>query len=291
MSRASFALAVAVAVAIGACSNAYSGDDSRPDAGTTPSAASCDALDFQRALIVVPEGEPCPEGAAERLLVTGGEAGPGACTCGACTTTTARSCAATGSVVLTYSTVAGCDGAGGTNSYVVNADNGCFAANATFNISPFNAWTSRTPSAGACTAPGVADPSKVTTTKLRTCAPSSQAVVCSALTARRRLCTEALGGGCGGDFPLAVSAGDRFDVACAPCGCQLPAGRCVVEYHGNSTCTNLKFTSELDGMCKATNGANNVSHFKVYPSAEDCSLTPGAATATLVASKQYCCTP
>jgi hypothetical protein len=177
----------------------------------------------------------------------------------------------------------------GPNSYNVTADNACvtiFGSNTT--LAAFNKWD-RVPQGGVCSAAGVADSTKATTTAVRECVPNDGA--CAVPSVNDRVCVpgDPDGGTCAGVFSVPLVVGDAAKLECAACGCSR-TGLCHVEYHGNDTCTDMRYEREADGTCIQT-GTPSIQTIKVYPKNLVCNTTPGAATASLTNAKTLCCTP
>lgn len=288
---------VVLATIVSACSS-YGADNgtSGNDAGTVDSGSpaadaggsgACDTP-FELAVIVPDGNDPCPVGTTEKLVHTNArEAMAGACTCGDCTPGTTPLCAA--NVTQMYGGSNTCP-----NTYTTFgvSDGACTDFNAgTFTTDAFNKWTAVTPKAGTCSAQATADPSKVVTDKLRHCVADSQAAFCSAVARGSRACIPATtGGSCVGAYTIPVVVADAPSLTCT-CTCSRKASQCVVEYHGNSTCTDLRYTTALDGQCKATGNAPNVNHFKVYPENPTCDVTPAVMATGLTNPRTICCKP
>lgn len=278
--------------------------DARAADGSTPSdrdggavdarppfdaAAVCDAgLPTSGVIVLPPPGGGCPSGTTEQVVQTSPVAAAGACTCGTCTPATAPSCAGD-NLEVTW---------GGTNACATSSakydvtDGTCIDwGYGSFDLVAYHGWQKRNPTAGTCTAAKIEDASKVTTTALRTCAGAPAEAACSAVLAGARVCIEADGGACAAPFSETIHVGDGTTLACADCGCAHTATKCTVEYHGNSSCTQLKYTTEANGVCARTNDAKNVEFFKVTPTGVTCTATPGAASVSLTNTRTLCCTP
>lgn len=246
--------------------------------------AGCDA---GATSLVVTTGPGCPNGTTEENLVTGPVAGAGACGCGACTPTAPPTCS--GAVTFSW---------GGTNNcvrgaLVYNASSACTWFGFTFTAADYNRWSALVPAAGSCTAQKQENPQNVTTSPIKRCLipPQSTELACAAEQAGGyRLCVP-YGAGCSGKYSALVEVGTGATVSCAACSCALTATTCTVEYHGNNTCTNLKYTRALDGQCTATGNPQDSSHFTAYPTNSTCTTSPGTATPGLAAATRMCCTP
>lgn len=256
---------------------------------TFDAAAVCDAGLGTAAAVVLPAGGgACPSGTTEQIVQTSPVAAAGACTCGTCTPATAPSCAGTGLGV----SWGGSNACGTSSDKYDITDNACIDwGYGTFDLVAYHRWQARTPAPGTCTATKIEDAAKVTATAVRTCTGATAEATCTAVLAGARVCIESDGGACAAPFASPLHVGDAPALACAECGCTHTATKCTVEYHGNSSCTDLKYTTEANGVCTRTNDAQNVQYLKVYPGGVTCNATPGAATASLTNPRTLCCTP
>ena len=224
----------------------------------------------------------------EQTVQTAPEVQAGACSCGACTPTSAPSCAGA-NFTWAWGSTTSC--ASGPQDYDVTADNACvpiFGNNTT--IAAYNTWA-RVPTQGACTASTVADVTKVATTAVRQCVPDAVASFCPTTAGGQRACVPAdPTGACSGVFSTPLVVGDGATVTCADCGCTHTATACNVEYHDNTSCTSKKLERLADGQCIPT-GQPSVRSIKVYPTNVACTPTPGASKVSLTNERVLCCTP
>jgi hypothetical protein len=264
------------------------------DAGGNGDAATCEPTYSTAGLLMLLAGasDACPPESTSFTLKADPVAKAGACSCGACTPLTNPSCgSAVALKVVSFGETNACSD--GTDSFSVQ-DGTCTSAGATVNFSPFNKWPTQTPSAGTCSATKVTDSTNVTATTVRACQPLTASAVCAAIASGKRLCVprEADAGACAAPFTVALNAGDDVALTCAACSCSRTSAKCVVEYHGNSTCTGTpKATVDLAGACLATGSPQAVTHFKMHATTPTCVTTPGAATVSLTSPRALCCTP
>lgn len=260
--------------------------DAAPD--TFDATLPCDSGLGDASVLVLPvDAGACPTGTVEKMFQTNPVAVAGACTCAACTPVTNPSCAGA-DLDVTWGGSNSCGS--GADSYTIT-DNACIDwGYGQFSVVDYHGWELRTPTAGSCTAGPVTDVTKVTSTPVRTCVPSNEDSICAAQLSGQRLCVES-SGACSGVFSQAVAVGDQATVACGACGCSRTSTKCVVEYHSNSTCTNLRYTAEANGVCTRTNNATSVQYLKVFAATPTCASTPGAATPSVTNPKTLCCTP
>jgi hypothetical protein len=261
------------------------------DAGVDASdgGSGCDASVPDAGVVMLPTGDAgCPMGSTQQNFETNPQAGAGSCTCGACTPTADPTCG--GNLAWAWGSSNQC-GAGNQN-YSNVTNNACTSFGfGSFNLANYNEWGLKNPVGGTCTAPTIADTSKVTTTSLRACVANAPAQVCAAQQAGGfRYCIDAQGA-CSGAYSVAMTVGTGPSLSCAACGCTRGATGCSVDYYGSSNCTTILHTAAMDGTCTTTNGANGVSHFKVHASGLTCTATPGAATPGLANARNLCCTP
>lgn len=269
-----------------------SADASAVEDATRPgvdAAVVCDAGLGAAAVVILPAGgAACPSGTTERIVRTAPVAAAGACSCGTCTPTTAPSCAGNDLGVSWGSN----DACGASSDSFDITDGACIDwGYGIFDLVQYHRWQARTPTAGACTAAKVEDAAKVTSTEVRTCTGAAEGVACTAVLAGARVCTESAGGACAAPFSVELDVGDGVSLACGDCGCTHAATKCTVEYHGDATCTQLKYTTEANGVCTRTNDAQNVQYLKVYPGGVTCTATAGAPTTSLTNPRRLCCTP
>lgn len=250
--------------------------------------AICDSGLSSSVVILPANGVACPSGTSEKTLQTSPVATAGACTCGTCTPMTNPSCNGV-NLGVTWGGSNSCGS--GNDSYDVT-DNICIDwGYGTFSLVAYHAWNARTPTAGSCTAASTPDATKVTTSAFRHCVPTSASAVCEAQASGQKLCIDSGGAACAGAFSKTVVAGDTGSVTCAACACSRTSAKCTVEYHTDSNCTQLRYTTEANGTCTRTNDATNVRYLKVFPSPATCNATPGAATPSLTNAKTFCCMP
>lgn len=257
------------------------------DAPTSPDAIVTGTCDAGAAVIVLaPDAGACPAGTTEQVAYTSPVVASGACTCGACTPVTNPSCAGN-NLRVSWGSSNACGA--GSDMYNIT-DNACIDwGYGSFTLVDYHGWMQRAPAAGTCTATAVADISKVTATAVRQCVGGSAGAVCAAEAAGERLCVPSGGAACGGSYPVTLAVGDVPTLACGACACSRTATSCTVEYHGNSSCTQLRYTAQANGQCVRTNNASGVQYLKVFPTGVTCNATPGNATPGVTNARTLCC--
>jgi hypothetical protein len=233
----------------------------------------------------------CPStGFATRDLLTGAAPGPGACGCAPCTTTPANCNSGTLGTKNDNNTGSGiCNNAG--NSHAVNGG-ACTAFSSTY--ADYGQAVPPAPVGGSCAAAGVGDPSKVSSTAVRACAPTGTSCACDpSLDPSFKTCMRSDGDvACPASAPDKYVVGTTITVGCAACACSL-ATTCTgaLTFYSDTGCATLVATNPWDS-CNNHNGTGSYKSYKwtAGTSQAVCTTTPPpTGSASLDTPTTICC--
>ena len=223
----------------------------------------------------------------------------GACAC-SCNIATQPSCAL-GAVTLKYSSDSSC----GTTyaTYNITTAGACTDYGAgNFTLVSHHSYTKLGLTSGTCTTPSpVVDTSKVGSTGMRTCNPSTACAedVCNGVVpSGTRSCIATNGDvPCpGGPFSDKVAViGSGTTLSCAACSaCNVTQSACgngTVKFWGDANCTQAKGSETADGICNVTGGASGVNHFTYENPVQNvlCNAGASAPTVDLATKRTVCC--
>ena len=237
----------------------------------------------------------CPPNFVASDLLSSPSAQPGVCAC-ACNLVTQPTCGV-GVVSISYG-----NGACGNGplTFNVTVDGQCVDYGVgSFNETVFQKWSKSVLTAGTCNGSAIVDPSKVTTTAVRACAPPAACDedVCNGVVPAGFKSCIARDGNAScppGPFTQQFVTGTSTSAQCSACSACTTSAQCqaaTARAYGDSACTVLKDSVVADGNCNATVSAGGVSHFKYQAPVQNVTCTPGTSTPTvdLVATRTICC--
>jgi hypothetical protein len=242
----------------------------------------------------------CPSNFTTSNVVTQPQAQPGACACD-CKTTQAPSCAV-GSLTGAFGEDNQC--ADGTNGpFNIITDGECFDWGGAFTLAPYHNWNKLGLTPGTCTSSATLDTSKVSSTPMRGCEPSSQCAedVCNGTVPAGFLsCIAASGDVICPSGPFSNHLGlvaDSIQFTCSACaGCTATGTGCgaaTVDYYSGTTCTTSLATDTVNGTCGLSSGTGvtSVTRFKYTCGVLGAACTPGTSTPspTPTTPRTICC--
>ncbi len=201
----------------------------------------------------------CPSGTTSHDVVTGGDAGAGACTC-ACSVTSAVGCE-TGTLQLAGGTASTC---GGATTSVGVASEFCAPLSATMTMPAYMAVAALPPS-GTCSATATAHPGTVAEDDVRWCEvgdAGEPAGACGAAAPSGFSACIAHPGDVAcpgaGPFTARVVVADDFSLTCSACSCAVTGscGRATVAFFSDQSCNDSIIGLDADGTCDPTEVAN-----------------------------------
>ncbi len=239
----------------------------------------------------------CPSNSTTSDVVASPAAGNGACKC-SCNVTTQPSCA--------IGTVTGSWGNGtcgnGWGPWTFATQGQCVDLGVNTNLANNNNFSKLGLTPGACSTGAVADNSKLTSTPMRGCVPSTACAedVCNGqVTAGFRSCITSPGDvACpAGPFSVKVAvAGPSATLACGACSAcsvtQSACGNATVKYWDDANCTVARGTITADGQCNGTNNvhANHITYENPVQNVQ-CVAGTSAPTVDISGKSTVCCRP
>jgi hypothetical protein len=185
----------------------------------------------------------------------------------------------------------------------IPADGACVDFGGTFDTAAWQSWPKLGLTAGTCSNSLMSDKSKITTTGMRGCVPTPQCMedVCGGMAGMgfRACVTHADDVGCpGAPFTDKVAVvGTDVTPNCSLCSqCSNTGSGCgpaSVQFHGNSTCTDLRGSVNATGVCINAGTFTSVNHFKYVSAVQNPACTAGTSTPgpDLVSKQTICCRP
>lgn len=241
---------------------------------------------------------PCPANFTSVDLVASPMATAGTCACG-CTSVTAPSCGV-GAFSGSFGPNNNCNG-GNLNYNIVNDGDCVDFGVGVFTTASWQLWNKLGLTAGTCTSPLTPDKSKITTTPMRACVPSAQCMedVCNGMAGMgfSACIAHADDVACpGAPFTNKVAVvGTDVTPNCSACvGCSNTGSSCgaaTIQFHGNTTCTDLRGTENVTGACINTGMITNVLRFKYVGTVQSPTCSPGTSSPApdLVNKQTICC--
>lgn len=238
----------------------------------------------------------CPVNSTGADVVANPGVTAGACTCSCKASGTTCS---TGSVTGKWANDNGCGNGWGT--WAVNTVGQCTAFPNAVTVGTYNQFTKLPFTAGTCSGTATADPNKLTSTPMRTCAPSTACAedVCNgAVPAGMRSCIVSPGDvtcPAGPFSDKAAVVGPSATLACDPCSQCNVTGTCgtaTLKYWDDGNCTVARGSLVADGVCNPT-ASQHVSHFTYEGTPQNvvCNAGTSAPKPALTTKQTICCRP
>lgn len=241
----------------------------------------------------------CPSNATPADVVANPGVAAGGCTC-SCNITTQPSCAI-GTVNGGWGTN-NCNNTNGWGPWTFATAGQCVSLGYNGNLADKNMFSKLGVTAGACNGAATTDPTKLTSTPMRTCVPAPACAedVCSGtVPAGFRSCIAADGDLACPAGPFSVKAavtGANATLACGACtACNVTQSGCgaaTIKYWDDGNCTTQTGSIAADGQCNST-GNVHTNHITYEAAVQNvkCNQGTSASTVDLASKRTICCRP